>query len=114
MEMADKKNPCHVGSPSTGDLWVMYVKPGDTVTKGEELFNITIMKQEKAVLSPMDGIVERILKTADYKHDKQMTPVLEGELLLVLGPVPKRCEKCKSPIKDESYRFCPVCGNDQS
>ncbi len=114
MEMADKKNPCHVGSPSTGDLWVMYVKPGDTVTKGEELFNITIMKQEKAVCSPMDGIVERILKTADYKHDKQMTPVLEGELLVVLGPVPKRCEKCKSPIKDESYRFCPVCGNDQS
>jgi pyruvate carboxylase len=114
MEMADKKNPCHVGSPSTGDLWVMYVKPGDTVTKGEELFNITIMKQEKAVVSPMDGIVERILKTADYKHDKQMTPVLEGELLVVLGPVPKRCEKCKSPIKDESYRFCPVCGNDQS
>jgi pyruvate carboxylase len=43
-----------------------------------------------------------------------MTPVLEGELLVVLGPVPKRCEKCKSPIKDESYRFCPVCGNDQS
>jgi pyruvate carboxylase len=114
MEMADKKNPCHVGSPSTGDLWVMYVKPGDMVTKGEELFNITIMKQEKAVLSPMDGIVERILKTADYKHDKQMTPVLEGELLVVLGPVPKRCEKCKSPIKDETFRFCPVCGMNQA
>ena len=114
VEMADKKNPCHIGSPSTGDLWVMYVKPGDTVSKGEELFNITIMKQEKAVLSPMDGIVERVLKTADYKHDKQMTPVREGELLVVLGPVPKRCEKCKSPIKDETFRFCPVCGMNQA
>lgn len=113
VEMADKKNPCHIGSPSTGDLWVMYVKPGDTVIKGEELFNITIMKQEKAVLSPMDAIVERVLKTADYKHNKQMAPVLEGELLVVLGPVPQRCEKCKSPIKDDSFRFCPVCGADQ-
>ncbi len=114
IEMADKKNPCHIGSPSTGDLWVMYVKPGDMVTNGEELFNITIMKQEKAVISPMEGIVERVLKTADYKHDKQMTPVREGELLVVLGPVPKRCEKCKSPIKDDSFRFCPVCGTEQS
>jgi pyruvate carboxylase len=110
IEMASKTNPCHVASPSTGDLWVMYVKPGDTVVKGEELFNITIMKQEKAVLSPMDGIVERVVKTADYKHDKHMTPVREGELLVVLGPIPKRCGKCHCPIKDESFKFCPDCG----
>lgn len=32
---------------------------------GEELFNITIMKQEKAVVSPVEGIVESVLKTAD-------------------------------------------------
>ena len=110
IEMADKNNPCHVASPSRGDLWVMYVKPGDMVVKGEELFNITIMKQEKAVISPMEGIVERVLKTADYKHDKHMTPVLEGELLVVIGPVPKRCGKCHSPIKDETFMFCPSCG----
>jgi pyruvate carboxylase len=110
IEMADKNNPCHVASPSRGDLWVMYVKPGDMVVKGEELFNITIMKQEKAVISPMEGIVERVLKTADYKHDKHMTPVLEGELLVVIGPVPKRCGKCQSPIKDETFKFCPTCG----
>jgi len=110
IEMADKNNPCHVASPSRGDLWVMYVKPGDMVVKGEELFNITVMKQEKAVISPMEGIVERVLKTADYKYDKHMTPVREGELLVVIGPVPKRCDKCHSPIKDDTFKFCPTCG----
>ncbi|MBU1169171.1 MAG: pyruvate carboxylase [Proteobacteria bacterium] len=111
IEMADKDNPFHIASPSTGDLWVMYVKPGDTVGKGEELFNITIMKQEKAVISPMDGMVERVLKSSDYKSDKRMTPVREGELLVVLGPVPKRCGKCHCPIKDEAFKFCPDCGS---
>ncbi|MEW6077341.1 MAG: pyruvate carboxylase [Thermodesulfobacteriota bacterium] len=110
IEMADRKNPFHVASPSTGDLWVMYVKPGDTVVKGEELFNITIMKQEKAVLSPVDGMVERVLKTADFKHDKNMVPVREGELLVVLAPVPRRCDQCQSPVKDDAFSFCPSCG----
>ncbi|MDX9787109.1 MAG: pyruvate carboxylase [Desulfobacterales bacterium] len=110
LEMADRDNPSHVGSPSTGDLWVMYVKPGDMVKKGEELFNITIMKQEKAVAAAMDGIVERVLKTADFKHDKKMVPVREGELLVVLGPVPNKCAGCQAPIKEETFRFCPACG----
>ncbi|MFZ5569694.1 MAG: pyruvate carboxylase [Thermodesulfobacteriota bacterium] len=110
LEMADRNNTFHVGSPSTGDLWVMYVKPGDLVKKGEELFNITIMKQEKAVPAPMDGIVERVLKTADFKHDKKMVPVREGELLVVLGAVPKKCAGCQTPIREDSFRFCPSCG----
>jgi pyruvate carboxylase len=110
MEIVDSTNPGHVGSPSTGDLWVMYVKPGDVVKKGEELFNITIMKQEKAVIAPMDGIVERVIKTADFKYDKKMVPVREGELLVVLGLVPKKCAGCQAPIKEESFRFCPGCG----
>jgi pyruvate carboxylase len=110
LEMADKDNPFHLGSPSTGDLWMMYVKPGDLVKKGEDLFNITIMKQEKAVLAARDGIVERVLKTADFKHDKKMVPVREGELLVVLGPVPKTCASCEAPIKDDGFSFCPTCG----
>ena len=110
LEMADRDNPSHIGSPSTGDLWVMYVKPGDMVKKGEELCNITIMKQEKAVAATMDGIVERVLKTADFKHDKKMVPVREGELLVVLGPVPNKCAGCQAPIKEENFRFCPACG----
>lgn len=112
LELASKNNPCHVGSPSAGDLWVMYVKPGDIVKKDEELFNITIMKQEKAVKSPMNGIVERVLKSADYRTTKQMIPVREGELLVVLAPVPKCCDHCKAPIKNETYKFCPVCGGN--
>ena len=111
IEMADKADPCQVGSPSKGDLWIMYVRPGDVVKKGEELFNITIMKQEKAVVSPMDGVVKRVVKTADYKHDKKMAPVQEGELLVVLGPPAEKCAKCDAPVNDTEFSFCPQCGN---
>ena len=111
IEMADKADPCQVGSPSKGDLWIMYVRPGDVVKKGEELFNITIMKQEKAVVSPMDGVVQRVVKTADYKHDKKMAPVQEGELLVVLGPPAEKCANCGAPVNDTEFSFCPQCGN---
>ncbi len=111
-EKAEKDNPGHVAAPSNGDLWVMYVNPGDMVKKGEELFNISIMKQEKAVLAPMDGMVKRVLKTADFKENKVMVPVKEGELLVELGPVPKRCpnENCRKPLAMEGVCFCPFCG----
>ena len=109
-QMADRNNPYHIGSPSNGDLWIMYVSPGDVVRKGEELFNITIMKQEKAVLSPMDAIVKRVIKTANYKEDKKMVPVREGELIVELADVPKQCVGCGHPIAGETYRFCPMCG----
>lgn len=112
IEMADKADPAQVASPSRGDLWIMYVKPGDVVKKGEELFNITIMKQEKAVVSPMDGVVTRVLKVADYKYDKKMVPVQEGELLVVLGPSLGICSACGAPVKDPEFRFCPKCGKE--
>ncbi len=67
--MADPGNIYQVPSPSNGDLWVMYVAPGDIVRKGEEIFNVSIMKQEKAVLAPCEGIVKRVLKTADFKDN---------------------------------------------
>ena len=86
---------------------MMYVKPGDVVKTGEELFNITIMKQEKAVMAPRDGMVRRVLKTANYKHDRQMVSVCEGELLVELGPVPKTCSVCSSPLKEDTFKFCP-------
>ena len=110
-EMADPANPCHVAAPSNGDLWVMYVNPGDLVKKGEELFNISIMKQEKAVLSPMDGIVKRILKTADYKETRKMVTVRSGELIVELGPVTNSCKYCARPMNIENANFCPFCGN---
>lgn len=110
LEMADPKNIYQVGSPSNGDLWVVHVKPGDMVKKGEELFNISIMKQEKAILAPVDGMVERVLKFADYQEDKKMVPVKEGELLVQLIPAPRKCPTCTTPIAREDFRFCPCCG----
>jgi pyruvate carboxylase len=112
LEMADSHNQYHVAAPSSGDLWVMYVGPGDIVKKGEELFNISIMKQEKAVSAPMDGIVKRVLKTADYKETKKMLPVREGELIIELGPVPRLCSNpaCGQPLSGTGFVFCPLCG----
>ncbi len=109
---ADPSNEYHVASPSNGDLWVIYVNPGDIVKKGEELFNISIMKQEKAVVAPTDGIVKRVLKVADYRASKQMVPVLEGELIIELAPIPHRCPNpdCARPLPADDYTFCPFCG----
>ncbi len=113
---ADPNNPHHVAAPSNGDLWVTYVHPGDIVKKGEELFNISIMKQEKAVLAPMDGMVVRVLKSADYKESKQMVSVREGELIVELGAVPRMCDNaaCAHPIPMNDIDFCPYCGDKLS
>jgi pyruvate carboxylase len=109
-ELADTNNPYHVAAPSTGDLWIMYVNPGEVVKAGEELFNISIMKQEKGVLAPVDGMVKRVLKYANYQEDKKMVPVKEGELLVELGPVPQVCRVCEHPVAQEGYEYCPFCG----
>ena len=108
----DPSNPYHIGAPSSGDLWIMHVHPGDIVKKGDELFNVSIMKQEKSVLAPMDAIVKRVLKSADYRGTRKMLPVKEGELLVELAPVPLTCgnEKCGKPIMLKDAEFCPHCG----
>ncbi len=113
LELADEDNQYHVGAPCSGDLWVTYVKVGDIVSKGDELFNISIMKQEKAVVAPLDGIVKRVVKGANYKQTRNMVPVKEGELLVELAPVPRLCpnELCHKPIQLD-MRFCPHCGTD--
>ncbi len=109
---ADPANKYHIAAPSNGDLWVTYVHVGDIVQEGEELFNVSIMKQEKAVLAPVSGIVKRVLKTADYKENKQMVSVHEGELIVELGPVPNLCnnEACGRPIPLQDMLYCPYCG----
>ncbi len=114
-EMADSSNPNHVAAPSNGDLWVVYVKPGDIVEAGQELFNIAIMKQEKAVLAPCSGIVKRVVKNANYKHTRKMVPVKEGELIVELAPTPRLCanEDCQKPLQ-LSMKFCPFCGEQVS
>lgn len=110
VEMADPKNPYHVGAPVSGDLWVMQVSPNDYIKAGEELFNISVMKQEKSVAAPIDGMVRRVLKNADYANDRKMVPVKEGELLVELGPVTKDCPICHQPVAEEHYKYCPNCG----
>ena len=112
VEMADPGNPYHVGSPSKGDLWVTYVAPGDLVKKGEELFNVSIMKLENSVLAPIDGIVKRVLRHADYREDKAMVPVREGELIVELGAVPHVCgnKDCGKPLYSSDSLYCPYCG----
>jgi len=112
---ADPNNVYHVGAPSNGDLWVLYVHPGDIVKKGEELFNISIMKQEKAVVAPLDAMVKRVLKTADYRESKQMVPVREGELIVELVPLSHLCSssECAKPLPTDSCDFCPYCGKKQ-
>jgi len=100
-----------VASPSNADLWVVYASPGKIVKKGGELFNLSITKHEKAVYASVDGIVRRVLKTADYTADKKMVPVREGELVVELAPVPNFCTACSAPVAGEDFRFCPYCGS---
>ncbi|XPV77851.1 MAG: pyruvate carboxylase [Desulfovibrio sp.] len=110
VEKANPSNPNQIGSPSNGDLWVMHVKPGDTVKKGEEIFNISIMKQEKSVFAPCDGVVTRVTKFANFEEDKKMVPVVEGELLVELGDAPSVCGTCNNSIPLSECKFCPSCG----
>ncbi|NEP77023.1 MAG: pyruvate carboxylase [Okeania sp. SIO3B3] len=110
VEMADSSNAYHVAAPCNGDLWVMHVLPGDMVKAGEELFNVSVMKQEKAVFSPVEGIVRRVLKDADFQENKKMVPVKEGELLVELGPIARACRGCHEPLQHDEYSFCPYCG----
>ncbi|MDR1124708.1 MAG: pyruvate carboxylase [Deltaproteobacteria bacterium] len=110
--LADSSNPNQVAAPSNGDLWVMYVKVGDIVKKGQEILNISIMKQEKAVFAPKEGQVVRIYKTADYKANKKVVPVKEGELLVELAAVPFCCpnKDCGKPLASGDFAYCPFCG----
>jgi pyruvate carboxylase len=107
---AQRDNPYHVAAPLNGDLWVMYVQPGDLVRPGQELFNISIMKQEKAVTATIAGQVTRVLKEADFKTTRRMTPVRAGELIVELGPLPNACPSCRQHLPLEYLPFCPFCG----
>jgi pyruvate carboxylase len=112
---AQKGNAYHVAAPMNGDLWVMYVREGDIVREGQEVFNISIMKQEKAVRSKVAGLVKRIHKTADFENTKEMVPVKAGELIVELGPVPETCTSCGQYLPmDQKISYCPFCGGEVS
>jgi pyruvate carboxylase len=60
----------------------------------------------------VDGIVRRVLKTADFRENKQMVSVREGELIVELGPVPRLCANsaCGQAVNLDDAAFCPYCG----
>jgi pyruvate carboxylase len=105
-------DPFLIKAPVNGDLWIMYVKEGDTVVQGQELFNISIMKQEKGVRSKTAGVVKKIHRTADFQQTKQMVPVQAGELIVELAPLPLACPHCQAALPAENLHFCPYCGQD--
>jgi pyruvate carboxylase len=109
VEMADPKNPFQIGSPFDADLWVVHKKVGDSVTAGEEVLNLSLMKMECAVNSPVDGVVRRVVVFANYKADKKMVPVKKGQLLMELAAPRARCVSCEAEV-DAEFRFCPACG----
>ncbi|MCK4468342.1 MAG: pyruvate carboxylase, partial [Desulfobacterales bacterium] len=110
MEMADENNPYHIGAPFDADLWLVHKKAGDAVQEGEEILNLSLMKVEYSVNSPVSGVVKRVPVFADYKADKKMVPVAKGQLLMELAPHYKCCPNCNEPIKEKD-KFCSNCGN---
>jgi pyruvate carboxylase len=111
IEMADPRNPYQIGAPFDADLWVVHKKAGDTVAEGEEILNLSLMKMETAVTSPVAGTVTRVPIHANYQLDRKMVPVRKGQLLMELAPTGARCRQCRAPL-EEAFRFCPRCGTE--
>jgi pyruvate carboxylase len=109
--MADPNNPYHIGAPFDADLWLVHKKVGDSIHAGEEVLNLSLMKVEYGVTSPVGGVLKRILVFADYKADKKMVPVKKGQLLMELAPPRERCTNCNAEI-NEGDKFCSECGNE--
>lgn len=109
LEMADPRNPYHIAAPFDADLWIVHKQVGDTVEVGEELLNLSLMKMETAVTSPVAGVVHRVLVTANYKIDRKMVSVTKGQLLLELVPSSMTCPSCEAHL-DPGHKFCPRCG----
>ncbi len=62
------------------------------------------------MLAPIDATVRRVIKSAKYTEDKKMVPVVEGELIVELGPDAGVCPTCKFEVPSEECNFCPNCG----
>lgn len=59
-----------VGAPLQGSLSAIMVKEGDTVQAGDALFVIEAMKMESTVSAPKDGIISRIVLSANTMVDQ--------------------------------------------
>jgi len=111
VEMADPANPYHIAAPFDADLWIVHQHVGDQVAEGEELLNLSLMKMETAVTAPRAGFVRRVLVRANYKIDRKMIPVKQGQLLMELQPARRNCRHCDAGL-DADHKFCPHCGTE--
>ena len=108
--MGVEDNPYHISAPFDADLWLVHKKVGDNVEAGEEILNLSLMKVESGVTSPVNGVVKRVLVFADYKADKKMIPVKKGQLLIELELPRERCQNCSAQI-NKGDKFCSNCGS---
>ncbi len=70
-----RANPKEINSFIPATIGPVYVKPGDSVTKGQALMICEAMKMKNDLQSPDDGVIKNIyVKTGDI--------VKKGQLLL--------------------------------
>lgn len=63
---ADLENLHHVGSPIPGRVTNVFVKPGDSVQKGDKLFMLEAMKMETSIAAARSGIISAVyVKSGD-------------------------------------------------
>lgn len=67
--------PGEVGAPLQGNLGNILVKKGEKVSVNQPLFTIEAMKMESTVVSPIDGVVKKILL-------KEKTLVEQGDAVI--------------------------------
>ena len=62
---------------TSGNMWKVFVKPGQTVSQGEVLFIMEVMKMEVALEAPCDGtVVEVNVKEDEEGLDAGMVAVV--------------------------------------
>lgn len=62
-----------------GTVWKVLVKAGDTVTEGQELFVLEVMKMEVPYTAPVSGIVQEVrLVEGDVVEEEQIAAIIEG------------------------------------
>ena len=67
-------------APMSGRVVALYIKPGDTVARGQSLLAIEAMKMQNQILADIDGTVAEVL----VAEGDQVQP---RKLLVRLGPV---------------------------
>ncbi len=62
-----------------GTVWKVLVQAGDTVSEGQELFVLEVMKMEVPYTSPASGTVKEVsLAEGDVVEEDQVAAVIEG------------------------------------